>query len=245
MTAPRPLATLLFIVAAVTLLASLPAAQAAQVRLIYPGGSQTVPLATLASRSIQFVPRGTGYDVQIRVTSALPIQQVQLFACKSARPASCTLSAQSLAPDTSVTYSWSALADQTTSYPQQANLLFLVQLTTSKGLVWQAYWHRLQRTSSSQFLNLESSVDADLTVASLESVQAVKRHLQDFNTLPFNPAQTRSVAFPAATTVDVLSSNTPPTALSKSTTETATLTSIPASTAFLFPDGIAALTATQ
>ncbi len=231
------LATILFIATAVALLATLPAAQAAQVRLIYPGGSQTVPLTDLTTRSIQFVPRaGNAYDVQVRVSSSLPIQQLQLHACKAATPASCSLSAQSLAPDTAATFSWNSLADQTASYPQQANLLILAQISTSKGLVWQAYWHRLQRTSTSQFLNLESSLDADLTVASLEAVQAVKRFLQDFNSLPFNPAQTKSVTFPAAASADILSSNAPPASLAKATSALP-LSALPAATAFLFPDG--------
>jgi len=59
-------------------------------------------------------------------------------------------------------FSWPSLADQTSSYPQTANVLLLVQVSTPAGLVWRGSWHSLQRTSSSQFFDIESSKDAEL-----------------------------------------------------------------------------------
>lgn len=188
---------LLFAAVAIYLMATLPAAAAANVRIIYPGGSQTVALPELAQRSVQFVSKGFGnYDVHLSISSALPIQQLLLFSCKAATPAACALSPQTLSPQ--ATFSWSSLADQTSSYPQRANLLILAQLSTPKGLVWQGYWHRLERTASSQFFNLEQSADATVTAASLDAVPFIKRHLEDLNTIPTNPAHVSSVSFPSA-----------------------------------------------
>ena len=225
-------------VAMAWLVLTMPASYAATVSIVYTGGSLTTSIPELATIKVSFQPQSLGsYNVLVNLTNVSDsISQALVFKCKDSDPKTCA----SNTPDSytgpfNTVYKWADIATSG-SYPQKANLLFLVKTSNQKGSTWSGYWHELSRTSSSQFFDsAQAAPSIEIKAKAVDNAIPIRNFVNDRKMLPFNPNWVSSVKLQSATQLYELASDSMPSSLSANLYSTGTLLKINNTHSIVFP----------
>jgi len=187
------------------LIFSLSIASAANVKIYYNGVYQSPSVQynpqLIVSREITVNP--SSLVAKISVTNATQTSQIEktyVYKCRGLAPKDCA----SETPDVSEgpfnsEYQWSALADRTSGYPQNANILIIVKASVSGKAFWSGFWHRIERTGLSSFSQYEYQIDEiQVHAKDLDDVSAIRNFITSNRIIPFNPKQVVKIVFPVA-----------------------------------------------
>ena len=145
----------------------------------------TRTITTAGYPNIQITAKNGTQDYQV--------VKVYVYKCKGMNPGQCVSSGsmESFGGNFNVTYQWSDLADQTSTYPQTANILIVAKLQKLGLQTWVGYWHSVKRTGSSVFQQSSyptlGSVELEAESAGL--VNSIINYIKGRKMLPFSWAK--------------------------------------------------------
>ncbi len=191
------------VIMACYLMLSIGFASAVEVRLV-SGGVEYGNVQSSDFDTSALVERGISTDsypdIVITVknkTQDYQIAKVYIYACRGMTPDQCVSSGsmQGFEGNVNTTYQWNDLADQTSGYPQKANIMIVVGLQKLGVVTWVSYWHTVTRTSDSVFqqTNYPTLGTLDFELQSAGLVNSVIDYIKSRKMLPFRWA--KSVAF--------------------------------------------------
>ena len=202
-------------VASYLILMMTPAA-AANIRILYGGSSTSVTYnpEILVSRVIE--PRnGAGSKIFINISSSGPnaIETVYVYRCRGYDPADCARYAlyESQGGGFSREYAWSEIANQTSSFPQKANIMTLVKFIDPLGSRWAGYWDTVTKQCSGCGLVASSQPLGDMDIYAIYGKQdLVKSFIENRKMIPFNPSWVERLVFAGKSLLYELNMNSLP-----------------------------------
>jgi len=124
----------LFVVIASYMILTMPMAFATNVRIVWSGVDDQI----IDYDPLDFITKNidaSGENVIISLSSAYNIEELHVYRCRGYNPEECMSSGlyDTYTEGFTNTYSWNDLADQTSSYPQTANIMIAVKLSDGIG----------------------------------------------------------------------------------------------------------------
>src|SRR4030043_1940452 len=142
------------------LLLSIPLTSATNVKIYYNGASQS---------SVQYNPQSLiKKDVSVesgsvkigisKTTAGASVERVYVYSCKGLAPDACisSVSPEAGEGNFAAAYPWNSVADRTAGYPQKANFIILVKISSAGKVFWTGFWQWIERTDASTYTAYES-----------------------------------------------------------------------------------------
>jgi hypothetical protein len=213
----RYLAIEAFAILASCLILTLPTANATTIRIYDSTGyvtSATYNPYYMLSKSVSINPPWGAPTVDIEITnssSEVSVESLLLYRCRGLDPSECvsTVQAEEHQGGVEASYQWTAVADQTTSYPQTGNLLVLARMNREGVSFWTGYWITIERSSEQGFQISENDMDSIDAYVNTEHINNVRDFISTSYMVPFNPGWISRFVFGTATELQVLGFNSP------------------------------------
>ncbi len=205
----------IFVVLVSYLVLTMPVAFATNIKIIYGGFEKNVSYNPegLVNKVIEPDKDDETVFVSISNASSDVIETVYLYTCRGYSPTECIGHGSYESQDAgfSKEYGWSELADQTSTFPQTANIMTLVKFADPFGSKWAGFWDTVTREhSGSDFSVSTHSLDnMDLHV-NYGYQNLVEDFIRDRDMIPFNPSWVQKAVFPGMTKLYELGMDSPP-----------------------------------
>jgi hypothetical protein len=210
-----------FAILASYLILTMPAASATIVK-IYSSANPGSPLATVTyspyamlKRDVVINPPWDAPTVNIGISNSssdVLLDSVLLYRCRGLNPSACMSAVQADSFEGSLLseFGWTALADQTLSYPQKASLLVMARVNRAGKLFWTGLWIEIERASQQDFDVSEDDLDSlSIYMDDIGQVNTVKGFIGSNHMIPVNPLWITRVVFNSAASMYELGFNQP------------------------------------
>ncbi len=206
-----------FAIVASYLILTLPAASATTVE-IYSGLSSlsaTYNPWYMLKKEVVINPPWDSPTVSIGIsnsTSGAVVESVLLYKCRGMSPSDCVsaVQAESSQGDLLSEFAWTSLADQTASYPQQANILVMVRVNSAGKPFWAGFWIEIERGSQQDFEISEDDLNSlSIYVDDIGYINTVKEFITGNHMIPVNPLWVTKIVLESANSMYVLEFDQP------------------------------------
>ena len=185
------------------LLLSIPLTSATNVKIYYNGAYQS---------SVQYNPQSLiKKDVSVEsgsvkigisnTTAGASVERVYVYSCKGLAPDACisSVSPEAGEGNFAAAYPWNSVADRTAGYPQKANFIILVKISSAGKVFWTGFWQWIERTDASTYTAYESRTsEMEVHAKDIDDVAAIRNFIANNMLIPFNPEWVTRIVFPPA-----------------------------------------------
>ncbi|MEM7815651.1 MAG: hypothetical protein QXN71_00855, partial [Candidatus Aenigmatarchaeota archaeon] len=167
---------------------------------IYQSPSVNYNPQSFISKDISIDPVSLNVRINIKNASSVQLGKIYVYKCRGLSPGLCVSGIQPEIAEGSFdsTYSWAALSDRTSGYPQNANILVFASVDGSVPF-WTGFFYRIERTSSGNFVPYEYNADEiEVHAKDLSDVSLIRSFISSSKSIPINPNWVAKIVFPVA-----------------------------------------------